>query len=183
MKKKALLLILIIISISAIIFHTNKPKQIYGNDNTSILQWIKDYDMRIKDSDSNITIAGIEDTGDIRIVGYLKSNSVGMVAYHRNSKNNYEMYDNIRIGTTETSSFIAHYPAKGIDKIKYVVVSTGKDDIAMAELTVNEKYKQAKKIPLNKPSVIVFDLDLPQEEYKSMSFDCQFFDSDVNEIE
>lgn len=183
MKNKVLIAFLLIISICGIIFYTNQTKEIYGNDETSILQWIKDYDNRLKDADPNITIAGIQDTGDVRIIGYLKTNSVGMIAYYKNSDNNYEMYDNMRIGTNETSTFLANSAFQGNDKMKFVVVSNGNDELTRIELTINEKYKESKQIPLNKPSVIVFDLNLPEEEYKSMSFDCQFFDSDENEID
>lgn len=183
MKKKVLGIFLLLISIFVVVFYTNQTRKIYGNDETSIIKWIEDFDNRLKDTDPNITIAGIQDTENVRIVGYFKSQSVGMIAYYKNFNNDYEMYDTMRIGTNETSTFIANSAAQGNDKMKFVVVSNGTDDINRAELTINGNYKQSKQIPLNEPSVIVFDLNLPEEEYKSMSFHCKFFGSDGNELD
>lgn len=183
MKKIVLVVFLFVISIYAAIYSTNVTTKIYGNDKTSIIKWIKNYDNRLKDTDPNITIAGIQDTENVRIVGYFKSQSVGMIAYYKNSSNNYEVYDSMRIGTNETSTFLANSAAQGNDKIKFVVVSTGNDDLTRVELTVNEKYKQSKQIPLNQASVTVFDLNLPEDEYKSMSFDCKFLDSIGEELD
>lgn len=176
---KKFLRILIIIFILSILYFLYSNKEIYGNDRDLIISAIKKLDM-INDKNS-IRITDVVDIGDARFVGFFCDNSkIGVITFLKNRDGNYEKIDaDIKNGTL-MEEFVVRY-GNDMNKYKYVVVSNG-DNLSKVKLTINNKYVESKDIPINKFSINVFSMDLPEGDLKSINLESDFFDSSGNTI-
>lgn len=176
---KKFLRILIIIFILCILHFLYNNKEIYGNNRGLIISSIKKSTL-VKDKNS-IKITDIIDIGNARFVGFFCDDSkIGVITFLKNHDGNYEKIDmDIKIGDL-MEEFVVRY-GNDINKYKYVVVSNG-DKLNKVNLTINNEYIESKCIPINKYSINVFSMNLPEGDLKSISLESNFFDSSGNAI-
>ncbi|WP_042273954.1 hypothetical protein [Faecalimicrobium dakarense] len=176
---KKFLKILVVIFILFIFCFLYNAREIYGNNRDLIISSIKK--SKLIDDKNSIKITDIIDIEDARFIGFFCDNSkIGVITFLKNHEGNYEKVDmDIKNGTI-MEEFVIRY-GNDINKYKYVVVSNG-DKLSRIDLTINNKYTESKYIPINKYSINIFSMNLPEGDLKSINLESNFFDSSGNII-
>lgn len=155
--KKNSIKVLIIMGILLVAYFVYINREIYGNDNESIIKVIQ----RKKYSDNkDIIIVGVEEVDDFKIAGFFTSGYPGVAIFEKNNKNNFclksiKWENQIDNSPGSAASFIIDY---GIDNKAYIVISNGYE-IVTTSLMLNDKYMYSEKMPLNEPSMVIFNID------------------------
>ncbi|WP_417899696.1 hypothetical protein ABN702_05240 [Bacillus haimaensis] len=167
MKSRKLLFVTIGILVVAILtFYFNGTKQLYGNDEASIVKVINSIEGY---EHKSIEILEIKDFDDFRIVGFLANNRPGCIEFTENKKGNY-IWRNIEVKENETFSSFHISPRK------MMFVTNNENEIAKMQVDINEQKFEREFIP-NKATVTW--ADLPQTDNNEYTFrNYKYYDKD-----
>ncbi|WP_156509824.1 hypothetical protein [Rossellomorea aquimaris] len=155
-----------ILVVSILTFYFNGTKQLYGNDEASIVKLINSiegYEHKL------IEILEIKDFDDLRIVAFLANNKPGYIEFTENKKGNF-IWRYIEVKENETfSSF-------NISPRKMMFVTNNENKIAKLQVDINEQRFKWDFIP-NKATVTW--ADLPQTDNNQYTFrNYKYFNKD-----
>lgn len=167
MKGRKLLVVTFGILVVAILtFYFNGTKQLYGNDEASIVKVINSIEGY---EHKSIEILEIKDFDDQRIVAFLANNRPGCMEFTENKKGNY-IWRNIEVKENETFSSFHISPRK------MMFVTNNENEIAKMQVDINEQKFEREFIP-NKATVTW--ADLPQTDNNEYTFrNYKYYDKD-----
>ncbi|MGM0879279.1 MAG: hypothetical protein ACQEWV_32770 [Bacillota bacterium] len=167
MKRRKLLFVTFGILVVAILtFYFNGTKQLYGNDEASIVKVINSIEGY---EHKSIEILEIKDFDDLRIVAFLANNRPGYIEFTENKKGNY-VWRHLEVKENETFSSFHLFPRK------IIFVTNNENEIAKMQVDINEQKFEREFIP-NKATVTW--ADLPQTDKNEYTFrNYKYYDKD-----
>lgn len=156
------------------LYFINGANKLYGNDKQSIVKVIKSIEGY---ENQSIKIIEIKDIYDDRIVGFLANNNPAYIQFSKNQKGNY-VWNHIESSAGQSfASFLINVKSDKAKILKFMVVTTGDNDIAQWLLDVNGKVIET-DFRVKQNSVVWIDLP----EAKTHTFEYKYFDENGNEI-
>ncbi|TYS59514.1 hypothetical protein FZC76_22040 [Sutcliffiella horikoshii] len=165
-RRKQSFLTLGILVVAILIFYFNGTKQIYGNDEASIVKVINSIEGY---EDKSIEILEIKDFDEQRIAAFLANNRPGCIEFTEDKKGNY-IWRYIEVNENEEFSFFQISPRK------MIFVTNNENEIAKMQVDINGQKFEQEFIP-NKATVTW--AELPQTDNKEYIFrNYKYFDKD-----
>ncbi|MGM0867463.1 MAG: hypothetical protein ACQEWF_22640 [Bacillota bacterium] len=167
MKRRKLLFVTFGIVVVAILaFYFNGTKQLYGNDEASIVKVINSIEGY---EHKSIEILEIRDFNDLRIVAILANNRPGYIEFTENKQGNY-VWRHLEVKENETFSSFHVSPRK------IMFVTNNENEIAKMQVEINEQ-KFEQEFFQNKATVTW--VDLPQTDKNEYTFrNYKYYDKD-----
>ena len=187
--KKGIVIIITLLALSISGCYNKSVKVMYGNDETEILQYLHETNLLDSIGKENVSIVDTTENNNSKIVGFASDRGQGFLLFEKDKKGNYTMSDNMAKGIDKEGIGITKYTAlhnynselNHADK-DFIVISNGNNNVSKIEITINNKYKYSKSIEVGKPSMVVFEENLPEEESKAIGYVVRCFDIDNKEI-
>ncbi|MGJ7922109.1 hypothetical protein [Neobacillus sp. LXY-4] len=172
MKKRNLILVSfgILLVVSVINFYINGTKQLYGNDEASIVKVINSIEGY---ENKSIEVLKIIDFDNLRIAAFLSNNSPGYIQFDKNKDGNYE-WESFEVRDDETFSFFIP------DERKYLFVTNNENKIAKMQVSINGQRFEQEFTP--DKSTVTW-VDLPKNDKREYTYrNYRFYDKDGNII-
>lgn len=161
-----------VIVLSFISYYLYSTKELYGNDDESIVKVIKSIEGY---EDMEIELLGINDFKDDRIVGFLADNSPSYIEFNKDNKGNYVWR---HIESSKNASFGIYLLLKGDPKMMFV--TNYDNEIARMQVEVNGSTLEQTFTPYQ---ATVRFLGLPKTNQNSYEYrNYKYYDADGNLI-
>ncbi|MEG1312564.1 MAG: hypothetical protein RR942_11060 [Romboutsia sp.] len=163
-------------------------KNVYGNTENEILQYLKESDLLDVIGKDNISIVDSIYTKNSKIVGFSCDTGQGVIVYDKNKKGDYVMTDAQADGVDEKSLGITtygiHYNSMRLENANRaeIIMSNGKI-VSDINVIINDKYKYSRSMDIGKPSMAMIKNDLPDEKSREVIIDYRYFDINNNELQ
>lgn len=168
-KKMGVIIVILILVVS---FYFYQSKDVYGNDKASIIKVINSIDNY---KNKEITILGIKDFNDVKIVGFLSNNNPSYIEFEKNQKGDYE-WRHIESRDDSFSMFLLL-----MESSKMMFVTNYENRIAKMQVDINGKTFEQYFTP---GEATVTWVDLPHTNTKSHEYrNYKYYDEDGNLIE
>ncbi|GAA0492538.1 hypothetical protein GCM10008986_18620 [Salinibacillus aidingensis] len=158
-----------------LIYYTQQPDEVYGNDRASIVKVIHSIEGYEKKS---IEVLDIKDKGKQRLVGFLSDNQPGYMRFTRNPEGNYE-WDHIEVDRQD--SFHMFLPVTSHQTEQMMFVMNHHNEVAKMTIEINGQQHEL-EFPANQTAVKW--MDLPESSDGSYSFQhFKYYDKEGNLLE
>ena len=183
-------IIILISSLLSILFITGcSNSDIILNTDEDILQYINESGLMNNIGVENLSIIDSIHIDNSKIVTFLSNTGQGYIVCEKDKKGKYIMTDNLAQGVSNelgVSDFIVRYNHNsGFENrhVACIVISDG-SKVSNVEMTIND-HVFSKKLKIGKPSVAFVNLrdEFSNDELKSISLDCKYFDRNNKELE
>ena len=163
----ALLLLLVVVS-----YQLYQSKQLYGNDEASIIEVITSFDDY---EDKQIEILEINDFDDVRIVAFLSNNKPSYIEFNKNKKGNFTWRF---IESRNDESFSMFLP---LGSTKIMFVTNYESDIAKMQVDINGETVEQHFTPYQ---ATVTWTDLPHTNKDTYEYrNYKYYDENGDQIE
>ena len=185
--KKIIILISLLLSILFISGCSNSDTIL--NTDEDILEYINESGLMNNIGVENLSIIDTIHIDNSKIVTFLSNTGQGYIVCEKNEKGNYIMTDNMaedvsnELGVSDFTVRYNHNSGFENRDMAYIVISDG-SKVSNVEMTIND-HVFSKKLKIGKPSMAFVNLrdDFSNDELKSISLYCKYFDIDNNELE
>ncbi|TYP74776.1 hypothetical protein [Paenibacillus methanolicus] len=151
-----------------ILYTSGKDKQLYGNDNESVIQVIQSIDGY---RGAEVELLETRDIGDDRYVAFLANNKPAYIEFNRNDKGNYAWSSGTGPSNEDFASFLIHGPEGAVPN--FLFIANERSEVAKLELSVNDE-SIVQTFPVRQKSATW--LELPKTEEDSYRFGYKYYD-------
>ncbi|MFB9329376.1 hypothetical protein ACFFSY_25850 [Paenibacillus aurantiacus] len=169
-KANGFILAAVVLLAILIIYTSGKDKQLYGNDNESVIKAIQSIDSH---RNAEVELLETRDMGDDRYVAFLANNEPAYIHFRRNNKGNYGMIDSEGPAAYDFADFLIHPNKQAGSPPQFLFVSNERSEVAKLELSVNDETIE-QTFPVGQKKATW--LELPKTEGDSYRFDYKYYD-------